>query len=166
MTESVPKKTRTRTSIYILLVIFILVIAAIGVVSVIRNNNQPVESTNCIRIESSEAVDKCVLSYDVAQTPEELAKGLSGRNSLPDNHGLVFVFGYPSVQCFWMKEMRFPIDIIWLNANKEIVHIEQNASPNTYPNAFCPNVDAQYVLEVNAGMAAKLNMNMNQKLVF
>lgn len=164
-TESAPKKSKSRTRTYIFLIVLILVIGALGALLFVRSNNKTTtEKSNCIRVESNES--KCLLTYDLAQSPEEQAKGLSGRTSLAENQGLIFIFVQPGVQCFWMKDMRFPIDIIWMNANKEIVHIEQNVSPSTYPNAFCPNVDAQYVLEVNAGVADKLNIRPDQKLFF
>ena len=162
--ESAPKKPKSRTRTYIFLITLIFIIGALGALVLVRNNKKTAENSTCIRVESNES--KCLLGYDLAQSPEEQAKGLSGRASLPENQGLMFVFVAPGVQCFWMKDMRFPIDIIWMNANKQIVHMEKNVSPSTYPNAFCPNVDAQYVLEVNAGVATKLNIQTNQKLLF
>jgi uncharacterized protein len=65
------------------------------------------------------------------------------------------VFDREGYQGFWMKEMNFPIDIVWLNKDKKIVHIEHNVSPDTYPKIFNPNNEfnnekSLYVLETNA----------------
>lgn len=83
-------------------------------------------------------------------TAEKLQLGLSGRDNLEDNSGMVFVFPDVRDQCIWMKDMKFPLDIIWLNPEKNIIAIEQNVSPETYPNQYCHG-PAKYVIELNAG---------------
>lgn len=123
--------------------------------------------TNCLRYEVNDnKTGRCLLSFDLAQSPEAQARGLSGRPSLPEDNGLMFVFLSPGQQCFWMKDMQFPLDIIWLTPEKVVAHIEPNVSPDSYPQTFCPTVYAQYVLEVNAGVAGKLNIQKDQKLLF
>lgn len=87
----------------------------------------------------------------VADTSSEREKGLSGRDRLSDREGMLFVFSNEDEYCFWMKDMKIPIDIIWLNANKQVVDIKSNATPDSYPNSFCPDKPATYVLEVNSG---------------
>lgn len=87
---------------------------------------------------------------EVADTAEARQQGLSGREKLKDDEGLLFVFNQPGRQCFWMKDMKFSIDIIWLDANKKVVQLEKNIAPSTYPNTFCAD-NAQYVIELNAG---------------
>lgn len=164
-TESAPKKPKSRATTYLLLILLVLAIVSVGALLAFRRN-QTNNATNCIRIQSGENANKCLLNYDLAQSPEEQAKGLSGRASLSDDKGLMFIFVHSGTQCFWMKDMNFPIDIIWMSSNKEVQHIEENVSPSTYPNAFCPKVDAQYVLEVSAGVASKLNISPGQKLLF
>lgn len=78
------------------------------------------------------------------------AKGLGDRDDIGDDQAMLFVFDQPAQQCFWMKDMRFPIDMVWLSATSRIVHIERNVSPRTYPHSFCPPVAAKYVIETNA----------------
>jgi hypothetical protein len=102
----------------------------------------------------------------LAQTQEQHQKGLGDRDSLPKNQGMLFRFERPGIQCFWMKEMRFPIDIIWINANKQIVDIKENVLPNTYPESFCSDQLTQYVLEVNANYSKELGLKVNQQLSF
>ncbi len=89
--------------------------------------------------------------YERADTAFLQEKGLSGRKSLQDNKAMIFIFQTPSLACFWMKDMNFPLDIIWLNDKKQIVYMEKALSPKTYPNSYCPSSPAKYVIEVNAG---------------
>jgi uncharacterized membrane protein (UPF0127 family) len=57
-----------------------------------------------------------------------------------------------------MKGMLFSIDMIWLNSDKEVIYIQKNVSPDTYPKGFAPNGDALYVLELKAGTADRLDI--------
>ncbi len=89
----------------------------------------------------------------LADTPRERQQGLSGKESLPEGEGLLFVFDTPGKYGFWMKDMHFPIDIIWLDERGTIVHVEKNVAPETYPTVFMPQMQALYVLEISAGFA-------------
>ena len=94
-----------------------------------------------------------MLTVDLATTPSEQQQGLSGRDSMAADHGMLFVFQQPAQWGFWMIEMKFPLDIIWFDANKQAIFIEQDLPPCT-PNlcpVFTPTANALYVLEVNAG---------------
>ncbi len=91
------------------------------------------------------------LSVEVADTAEERERGLSGRESLEENQGMLFVFEKPDAYRFWMKGMRFPIDILWLNENKKIVGVEADIATSTYPEVFIPKEEILYALEVPAG---------------
>jgi hypothetical protein len=101
---------------------------------------------------------------NLAVTNFEKEKGLGGSFFLSDNNGMLFVYereGYPAI---WMKNMIFPIDIIWLNSDFRIVDVEKNVSPLTYPTAFSPDLPAQYVLEVNAGFFDLHNIQIGDTL--
>ena len=91
----------------------------------------------------------------IAKTTAELTKGLSGRPTLAENSGLFFIFPYNDTHGIWMKEMNFPIDIIWLDENLKIVAIKENAMTESYPEVFTPSTPARYVLEVPAGFVQK-----------
>jgi uncharacterized membrane protein (UPF0127 family) len=104
-------------------------------------------------------------TLEVADSNAERVKGLSGREGLMQNSGMLFVFPNTTEQCFWMKDMKFSIDIIWLNDKKEIVKLEENVSPNTYPQNFCAP-DTKYVIELNSGEARKQNFAIGQQLQF
>ncbi len=86
----------------------------------------------------------------VANTAELQDQGLSGWPSLAPHQGMLFVFGKEGKYPFWMKDMSFPIDIVWLDSNYKIVHLESALSPETYPNTFGADVKAKYVLELPA----------------
>lgn len=90
---------------------------------------------------------------EVADTNEKRVRGLSGHYALADGEGMLFVFERSDKYSFWMKEMLFPIDIIWIGEDFTIVDITENAEPSSYPNLFTPRNDVQYVLEVRDGFA-------------
>lgn len=96
----------------------------------------------------------------VARTPKERAKGLGGRNSLAQNEGMLFIYKHAGKECFWMKGMKFDLDILWLDVQKKIVHLEQGVSPRTYPALFCPDTPAQYVVELNSGTASRNGLSL------
>lgn len=102
----------------------------------------------------------------VANTSAEQVKGLGYRNSLPQNQGMLFVFNSSSVRCFWMKGMEFPLDIIWLNANKKVVFVAPNLLPATYPHNFCPPSPARFVIELNADQAGAAGISTGSDLRF
>ena len=102
------------------------------------------------------------INAEFVETPELREMGLSGREGLGRNNGMLFVFDNETVnRCFWMKDMKFSIDMIWLDSDKKVVHIQENVSPDTYPESYCPDAPAQYVLEVEAGRAEQLGIDMD-----
>ncbi len=103
---------------------------------------------------------------EVVDTDYLFAKGLSERNTLSADEGMFFVFQNPSKHGFWMKDMKFSIDIIWIDENFIINHIEKSVSPNTYPKVFNSDKDSIYVLEVLAGEAEKLDIKIGDKVKF
>jgi uncharacterized membrane protein (UPF0127 family) len=106
------------------------------------------------------------IDVDIAETPEEKAKGLSGRQSLKKNEGMLFIFENNTYPIFWMKDMHFPIDIIWI-ADEKVVHIDRNVpvpevnTPDSKLPLYKPPVGIDYVLEVNAGFAESHNIKLN-----
>ncbi len=111
-------------------------------------------------------INRSVIYIDVAQTPEEKQLGLSGRESLPNGEGLLFVYDQPGQHRFWMKDMNFPIDIIWIAEDYRVVDITKDLSPDTYPETFTSSRPAQYVLEVNAGYSDELDIRIGDEFEF
>ncbi|OGY42913.1 MAG: hypothetical protein A2Y67_03525 [Candidatus Buchananbacteria bacterium RBG_13_39_9] len=107
------------------------------------------------------------ISVEVAQTPEQLAKGLSGRSGLGANNGMLFAFKDSRYRNFWMNDLKFPLDIIWI-ADDTIIGIEANVpaplkDQQNLPIYKSPS-EANYVLEVNAGFAEKHNFNVGDNI--
>jgi uncharacterized membrane protein (UPF0127 family) len=100
----------------------------------------------------------------VVDTPLGRSRGLSVVDSLDESQAMLFVFDTLGIYPFWMKDMKFPIDIIWLNADKEIVFIRESAQPEEYPDSYNPQTEALYVLEVVDGFTDKYNIALGQKL--
>lgn len=101
------------------------------------------------------------LAADIAETNDQRTLGLAVKDTLNENEAMLFVFSTERAHSFWMKNMKFPIDIIWLDADKEVVHIENSLVP-CLPDSSCqtyePNADSLYVLETVAGFAQKYNV--------
>jgi len=96
-----------------------------------------------------------VIKVENAKSVMEKQKGLSGRNFMRTNNGMLFIFSQSDYYSFWMKDMKFPIDIIWIDENLRIINIEKNITPDTFPKKFIPQLPAKYVLEVNGGWSDK-----------
>ena len=95
----------------------------------------------------------------LASTPGAREEGLSGFKSLPDDQGMLFLFPSAGSYPFWMKDMDFPIDIVWLRHTDahtlQVVGMKTNFTPDSYPSEYAPSDTADAVLEINSGNAAK-----------
>lgn len=100
---------------------------------------------------------------DIADEEHEQVQGLSGRSGLAPNRGMLFVYPQPSRPGFWMKDMRFDIDIVWIGEDEgqtSISAVLPYLTPQTYPQVFAPPEDippVRYVLEVPAGTVDRLS---------
>jgi hypothetical protein len=110
------------------------------------------------------------INVEVANTQTERAKGLSERNSLDENSGMLFDFGEKNVSPgFWMKGMRFPLDIIWIKDNS-VLKIDKNvpapasATADSELPLYRPSEPIDYVLEVNAGFSDKKGIKPGDQL--
>lgn len=106
------------------------------------------------------------LEIELADTMEKRILGLSGRNSLPPNRGLLFVYEIPAFYEIWMKDMKFPIDIIWIDERGEIIDIKKDAKPESFPETFKPLTSAKYVLEVNTGFSDQAGLKIGNNIAF
>jgi len=104
----------------------------------------------------------------VARTIDQQRRGLMNEAYLPKDAAMLFVFHNVGRHPFWMKNTLIPLDIIWINKNKKIVYIKEDFLPcrsEQCPDEN-PDVDALYVLEVNAGTAKKLKIQIGDKVDF
>ena len=94
-------------------------------------------------------------AVEVADTPETRRKGLSGREALPEGTGMLFVFDAPSRYGFWMKDMNFAVDIVWIDERSRVIDVEKEVTPETFPQVFYPDQPVKYVLELPTGAVDK-----------
>lgn len=148
---------------FIILPILVLIPLAILYFSPFKENS-PVFTKNASSDKKTAYIDNIKLSVEIADEPGEQIQGLSDKISLPQNEGMLFIFPAPFVAGFWMKDMNFPIDIIWIDKSRNIIGIEKAVSPDTFPKTFSPASPVKYVLEVNAGWADKNNIKIGDAL--
>ena len=140
------------------LVVFFIAIASMALFSIFYSDERPVQFPS-----------GTVLLAEVADTPETRERGLMFRDHLPLGGALLFIFETPKPYQFWMKNCKFSIDIIWMNAEKEVVFIAKDTPPCT--SDPCPTYGpkdktALYVLEVEAGFAQKENLKPGMSIRF
>ena len=105
---------------------------------------------------------------ELALTPTEYEYGLMFRKSLDADKGMLFIFKEEGEYPFWMKNTLIPLDIIWIDKNKEVVFINKNTKPCEVDSCpiINPNRKAQYVLELSGGMVDKIGLNVGEKIIF
>ncbi|MGI9118211.1 MAG: DUF192 domain-containing protein [Minisyncoccia bacterium] len=107
-------------------------------------------------------------TVSVADTEARREQGLSGTKPLLPHTGMLFVFDVPAKYGFWMKDMNYAIDIIWVNTNTNgigtVVYIEQNVKPESYPKTFSNVNIANAVIEVTAGEVSKNNIKIGDRV--
>jgi len=140
----------------LIILILIPAIALIGLFSIKSN-----------RLEFSHAltIKNRTIYVAITKTAKEQAQGLSGLDSIQDNQGMLFVHADEKPR-IWMKDMRFPIDIIWIDKNDQIVETLENITPQTYSKIFSPKLPTRYTLEVNAGFVQKNKIIIGNKTRF
>jgi uncharacterized protein len=114
-------------------------------------------------------VNNFELIADLAITNDQQIKGLDVKEQLKENEGMLFVEKQPAKYDFWMRGMKFPIDIIWLDNDRTVIHIEHNLQP-CVSDLDCPlhspDKDALYILETVAGFSKKHNVEIGTHMDF
>ena len=108
------------------------------------------------------------IPVEVSDTPEKRSLGLGKRDKLEKGWGMLFVFEKRIPHSFWMKNMRFPIDIIWLD-NQRIVELAENVPPpqeGESPKVMEPRFPSNFVLEIESGRARALGLKVGQMLSY
>ncbi len=111
-------------------------------------------------------IDGNTIHAAIADTPALQELGLGDRDGLPVGEGMLFVFNVDKEYAFWMKDMHFSIDMVWISASKNIVYMAQDVSPATYPEDFVPTSPARYVLELPAGYAQVHGFKVGDVAIF
>lgn len=143
----------------------IFVIFAAVVFFQFRGNNANVKSQSTAN--NTVEINNHTFKVEAATTPEKQQQGLSGRTSLPQDQGMLFVFEKSDYQNFWMKNMKFPIDIIFINDDL-VISVVANAQPpktdTENPQIIKSSGVANRVLEINAGLAEKYDIKEGDKV--
>ncbi len=114
-----------------------------------------------------------IIYAKVANTEHKRSMGLSYTEKIADNAGMLFIFGETSAKNFWMRDMLFDIDIIWIDENKQVVGFFENVKKESYSQKnpelskiYHSPENTKYVLEVNAGTIEKLKIKTGDVLKF
>jgi len=102
------------------------------------------------------------IKVEIADTVESRAQGLSERKILRDGTGMLFIFDSSGQYGFWMKDMNFSIDIVWISESFEVIGIEHEVTPETFPTIFYPPGPVRYVLELPAGFSRNRGIDIEQ----
>lgn len=108
-------------------------------------------------------------AVELATTAGERALGLSGRSSIGRNSGMLFIYEADATPGFWMRGMLFPLDIIWIDGQGEVVEVSSDLAPapgGSQPLLYYPPGPIRYVLEVNAGLAEELRIGPGSRALF
>ncbi len=111
--------------------------------------------------------DKKNIQVEIADNNLTRTAGLSGRENLPDDTGMLFIFPREGLQTFWMKDMKFSLDFIWISQNKIVDIIENVAAPGSFaeaPKTVTPKQQVIMVLEVPAGFVQKNNIQIGDQI--
>jgi uncharacterized membrane protein (UPF0127 family) len=119
-----------------------------------------------LRPRVSIAVGDGLFKARVAQTQAQREQGLSRVSYLGDNEAMLFLFDHSDKWAIWMKDMKIPLDIVWLDQDQKVVYIVKGASPDDYPKSYVPNDPALYVLELPRGAVEAKNIRIGSKATF
>lgn len=108
------------------------------------------------------------VTAELAVTDEERQLGLMFRTEIYPDQGMLFIFEEEGYHSFWMKNMNFPLDILWLDKDKRIIHLESHVPPcqKTLCPSYAPLLPALYVLELKAGSIEKKGLKLYDRLDF
>lgn len=141
----------------VIIFLCIFVIASIIALYLSYNVKSYSASTVCF-------TQKC-FSVELAQTSEEYTRGLMFRDSLDEDKGMLFIFPAERSSNFWMKNMVIPLDVIWINQNLEVVHIESTTPCTNDPcQVYTSDEKAKYVLEINSGLVENYGIKVGDKI--
>jgi uncharacterized membrane protein (UPF0127 family) len=114
--------------------------------------------------------EKAEITYETAISSEEKKSGLMNRTELDQNHGMIFVYDNADIRSFWMKNTLIPLDIIFLDSNKQIINIEkaypEPNTPDSELERYRSDAPAQYVIEVNQNFTDRHGIEQGDRVEF
>lgn len=150
-----------------ILALFALLVVIVA--SIPFSQNYLKDNPNPFAKKPTAAIKNHKLQLLLAKTPQQQQIGLSEHKSLPKDQGMLFIFAQADYHPFWMKNMKFPIDILFIK-DKKIVTIHENAQPapstDQNPPLYRPGEPAEKVLEINAGLSKEYEIKVGDEVRF
>ena len=146
------------------------IILALTAIALTGCGEKPSSSIRDITTRTVTFPDGTKIRAEMAIDEVDLRRGLQYRDSLAEDAGMLFVYGKPGFYRYWMHEVKFPIDILWLDQNHRIVQLIHKVPPCAGPAETCPvyggDFSSIFVLELNSGTALKHNLKPGMTLEF
>jgi hypothetical protein len=157
-----------RNSLFFRLIVAVIVVVVAVLFVFLSNQSKDSTNSNCgaYRNDKIVAVNSEKITAEVVDTQEERVQGLSGRPCIEADKGMLFVYDKPGSYPFWMKDMKFPIDIVWVGSDHIVVDLDIDVSPSTYPDVLISKEPAQYVLELQANRSKNLKIELGTPVNF
>jgi uncharacterized membrane protein (UPF0127 family) len=150
----------------------LLLVAAIACGGVAAKVVTPPPGPDSTPAPTTVTIGDASFAVELAVTQQQQAQGLSGRPGLAPGTGMLFIFGSEGLHSFWMKDMRFPLDMVWISAEYAVVDITEDVPPpdpgqttSDLPT-YMPAEPVQYVLEINAGEAESADIRIGDMVEF
>ncbi len=106
---------------------------------------------------------KASFEIEIVEKEEEVMRGLKYRDAMAANQGMLFIFATPDYYDFWMQDTYLPLDMLFISLDKTIFQIHENAQPFS-EQRISPTQPNSYVLELNAGIANKMNIKTGVRI--
>lgn len=146
----------------VLFVCLLVVIVGAAVVFGGNDNSNKPALSDCgvYRTDRVIRIQGTAFKAEVAANSSEFQKGLSGRSCIKPDQAMLFAFTQPGQYPFWMKDMKFPLDFVWVNKDSQVVATRVNVQPSSYPRQFANSSDhpAKYVIELQANRVKQLGI--------
>lgn len=150
--------TRIRRASPVIIISGVLLVMIASAAAIILNKAQP---TTPLYLGSA------VFDAKIAYTQQDREKGYGGVSTIPDRQALILAFTTTKIWPITMKDMKVPIDVIWLSADKKVVAIEKNIAPDGGINTLItPKQTAQYIVEVPAGTVKAKAISVGRTAIF
>ena len=148
-----------------IIILLVLATALAFLIMAVGYDSFQTHNTKAVDQKEIYVADKKIV-VDIADKLDEQTLGLSYRKSMSENTGMLFIFPQPGSMGFWMKNMNFSLDFIWIDSNNKIISIAKNISPKTYPKIFYSPLPVKYVLEVNAGWSDRNGIKNGDLVIY
>ena len=147
------------------IIVLTIFIGKIFLINTVVHSCEDLKYENAIIWIETQSKKKIKIVVELAETTAKRKQGLQCRNKLLKQEGMLFLWKKADYRVFWMKKTYIPLDIIFLDQNKQIIDFSLNAKPMD-ESPIISNGKAKYVLEINAGEFKNLDLKLGQKLNF